>query len=166
MALEFSSAKAGLVTLPMSVLAAICSLLAARTKGIRGPLLLGTGAILLGCLCFLFLDSTSGAVALGTAALLFGIPQGVLSTSIQACVYLQAPANEIGTTAGLQRTSGYLGAIAASSLLGFVYGQRSSDAGFHRLMIVMAALGALLVLTTLFDRTIPKLQTAFPQPTK
>jgi MFS family permease len=162
----FSSAKAGLITLPMSALAAVCSLLAARTKSIRGPLLFGTGSILAGCLCFLFLGSSSGAVVLAIAALLFGIPQGVLSTSIQACVYIQAPASEMGTAAGLQRTSGYIGAIAASSLLGFVFGQRANDAGFHRLMIVMGVLGAFLVITTFFDRTIPELQTAHPQASK
>jgi MFS family permease len=160
----FSSAKAGLITLPMSILAAASSLLAARTKGIRGPILLGTGSILAGCLCFLFLDSTSGAIVLGTALLLFGIPQGVLSTSIQACVYIQAPAGEMGTAAGLQRTSGYIGAIAASSLLGFVYGERPTDEGFHHLMIVMGVLGAALVVTTFFDRTIPTLQSASSPP--
>jgi MFS family permease len=160
----FSSAKAGLVTLPLSVLAAVCSLLAARTKGIRGPLLLGTGSILLGCLCFLFLGSTSGAVVLAVAALFFGIPQGVCSTSIQACVYIQAPAGEIGMASGLQRTSAYIGAIAASSLLGFVYGDHPSDAGFHTLMLVMGGLSAILVVTTFFDRTLPGLRPATTQP--
>ncbi len=160
----FTSTQAGLIILPMSVLAAICSLLAARTKSIRGPLLLGTGAILAGCLCFLFLGSTSGAIAIATAALLFGIPQGVLSTTIQACVYMQAPASEIGTAAGLQRTSGYIGAIGASSLLGFVYGHRANDAGFHRLMLIIAVLAAFLVISTLFDRTIPRLQTHNTRP--
>ncbi len=162
----FSSAKAGLVTLPMSILAGACALLAARTKGIRGPLLLGTAAIVAGCVCFLFLGSTSGAFVLGAAALLFGIPQGVLSTAIQASVYIQAPAGEMGTAAGLQRTSGYIGAIAASSLLGFVYGDRPTDAGFHRLMIVMGVLGAILVVTTFFDRTIPRWQATVPSPPK
>ena len=55
-----------------------------------------------------------------------------------------------------QRTAQYIGAIAAASLLASIYGQRASDHGLHRLAMVTGALGAILFIVTLFDRTIPR----------
>jgi sugar phosphate permease len=81
----------------------------------------------------------------------------MFSTATQAAVYLQAPADEIGTAAGLQRTAGYLGAIAATSLLGALYGKTASDHGLHSVAIVMSVLSACLFVATIFDRTIPRI---------
>jgi sugar phosphate permease len=69
----------------------------------------------------------------------------------QAAVYEQAPATEIATAAGLQRTAGYLGAVAASSLLGFFYGREATTAGLHSLALAMVTLSALLCAGTLLD---------------
>jgi len=74
----------------------------------------------------------------------------------QAAVYIQAPADEIGTAAGLQRTAGYIGAIAATSLLGLMYGKHATDHGLHSLAIVMGVLSAFLFIATIFDRTLPR----------
>ncbi|NED85332.1 MFS transporter, partial [Streptomyces sp. SID11233] len=41
----------------------------------------------------------------------FGIPQGLLGTSNQAAIQQHAPADSIGSAAGLQRTAQYIGAI-------------------------------------------------------
>jgi sugar phosphate permease len=83
---------------------------------------------------------------------MFGVPQGLVSTGNQAAVYAQAPADRIGTASGLQRTFQYVGAIAASSLIGLMYGARASDHGLHELAIAMAVLSALLLLVTFSDR--------------
>ena len=152
----FSSAAAGLVTLPMSLLAAGSSLTGVRTKGLRTPFLISTGAALAGCVGLLFVDSASPVWVVVAAITLFGLPLGAFSTATQAAVYLQAPAEEIGTAAGLQRTAQYIGAIAAASLLASIYGQHASDHGLHSLAAVTGALGAILFVVTLFDRTIPR----------
>jgi hypothetical protein len=70
-------------------------------------------------------------------------------------VYIQAPAEEIGTAAGLQRTAMYVGAMAAASLLAMTYGERATDHGLHSLAAAMGILSALLFIATLFDPTIP-----------
>ncbi len=80
----------------------------------------------------------------------------MFSTATQATIYLQAPAGEIGTAAGLQRTAAYIGAIAATSLLGLMYGARASDAGLHNLALTMGAVTVALFVFTLFDRTLPR----------
>jgi nicotinamidase-related amidase len=156
-AVGLSSAAAGLVTLPMSVVAAVSSLTGVRTKGLRAPFLVSIGAALAGCICLLFVDSGTPIWIIVAAITFFGLPLGTFSTATQAAVYVQAPAAEIGTAAGLQRTAQYIGAIAAASLLASMYGQRASDHGLHSLAAVIGALGAVLFIATLFDRTIPRL---------
>ena len=54
-------------------------------------------------------------------------PTGLTSTATQAAVYIQAPAAEIGTASGLERTATYIGAITSTSLLGIMYGQHATD---------------------------------------
>lgn len=152
----FSSAAAGLVTLPMSLVAAGSSLTGVRTKGLRAPFLISTGAAFAGCVSLLLVHSGSPVWMIGAAITLFGLPLGAFSTATQAAVHLQAPAEEIGTAAGLQRTAQYIGAIAAASLLASIYGQGASDHSLHRLAMVTGALGAILFIVTLFDRTIPR----------
>jgi MFS family permease len=144
----FSSAAAGLVTLPMSLMAAGSSLTGVRTKGLRAPFLISTGAAFAGCVSLLFVHGGSPVWMIGAAITLFGLPLGGFSTATQAAVYLQAPPEEIGTAAGLQRTAQYLGAIAAASLLTLIYGQRASDHGLHSLAMMTGALGAILFIVT------------------
>ncbi|MFG2831261.1 MFS transporter [Streptomyces sp. NPDC048434] len=147
-----SSLQAGLIMLPMSLAAAVCSIVGARTKGIRAPLTLAAACLAVGSAVFLLLHGTGPLVALLCAGALFGIPQGLASTGNQAAVYAQAPADGVGAAAGLQRTAQYLGAITASGLLGLLYGQRASDSGLHQIALIGVVLGLLLFLLTLADR--------------
>ena len=121
----------------MSLLAAGSSLTGVRTKGLRTPFLISTGAALAGCVGLLFVDSASPVWVVVAAITLFGLPLGAFSTATQAAVYLQAQ---------------YIGAIAAASLLASIYGQHASDHGLHSLAAVTGALGAILFVVTLFDR--------------
>jgi MFS family permease len=151
-----SASVAGLVTLPMSLAAAASSFLGGRTKGIRLPFIASMAFMVVGCIV---LGAVSGGAApwiIAAAATLVGLPQGMFSVSTQAAVYIQAPPNEIGAAAGLQRTAFYFGAILAASALGLLYGQHASSRGFLHLTIVMGALSALLLIFTIFDRTLPR----------
>ncbi|QTZ94920.1 MFS transporter [Streptomyces auratus AGR0001] len=149
-----SSFQAGLIMLPMSLAAAVCSLMGARTKGIRAPLTVAAVCLALGSGVFLLLQGASPLVALLCAGALFGIPQGLSSTGNQAAVYAQAPADGVGAAAGLQRTAQYLGAITASSLIGLLYGPRASDSGLHEIALIGIVLGLLLLTLTLADRSL------------
>lgn len=150
----YSSAAAGLLLLPMSVAAMITSLLGARTKGIRAPLTVAAVLLVAGSGVLLLSGHTSPAVALGAAGALFGLPQGLTSTGNQAAVYAQAPPGETGSAAGLQRTSQYLGAITAASLIGLFYGQRATDAGLHEMALTSAVLGVAVLALTVADRSL------------
>jgi nicotinamidase-related amidase/predicted MFS family arabinose efflux permease len=152
----FSSAAAGLVTLPMSVVAAGSTLMGVRTRGLRGPFAASIGAALAGCIGLGVIDSGTSIWIVAAVFMFFGVAMGTFSTATQAAVYVQAPAAEVGAAAGLQRTSQYIGAVAAAGSLGLIYGQRATDHGLHNLALVMGALSAVLFIATLFDRTIPR----------
>jgi MFS family permease len=142
-----SSAKAGFVTMPMSVVAAASSLMGLRTKGLRMPFLVSIGASLAGCIGLLLVDSGTSVWSIAIAVMFFGVPLGTFSTTTQAAVYIQAPAEEIGAAA-LQRTAQYIGAIGAAGLLALMYGQHATDYGLHNLAAVTGVLSALLFIAT------------------
>ncbi|MCX5142646.1 MULTISPECIES: MFS transporter [unclassified Streptomyces] len=150
----YSSGHTGLLMLPMSLAALVCSLLGARTKGIRGPLTLACVLLTAGAgLLFLLSGDTPVAVLL-LAGACFGIPQGLIGTSNQAAVQAHAPPESIGSAAGLQRTAQYIGAITASSLIALAYGQSAGDRGLHLMAGVAAVLGVLLIVLTVTDRAL------------
>lgn len=153
---RYSASAAGLMTLPMSIVAGIGSLLAARTRGLKSPFVMSAVGSLAGCVCLVFIHSDSPVWFVATAAMFFGIPMGMTSTATQTAIYVQAPASEIGTAAGLQRTFAYVGAIFSASLLGIVFGHKPDDGGIHVLAVVMGCVSAFLLVFTVFDWTLPK----------
>ncbi|MGY1438826.1 MFS transporter [Streptomyces reniochalinae] len=150
----FSSFDSGLIMLPMSLAAAVCSLLGARTKGIRGPLTLAAGLLLAGAGTLALAHGGTPLAALLLASVLCGLPQGLAGTSNQAAVARQAPADGVGAAAGLQRTSQYLGAITASSLIALCYGQQADDAGLHLIAVTAGVLSAVVLALTVTDRAL------------
>ncbi|WP_443042962.1 MFS transporter [Streptomyces sp. NBC_00370] len=150
----FSSGYTGLLMLPMSVAALVCSLLGARTKGIRGPLALAAVLLAVGASVLAFVGGQTPLAVLLLVGACFGVPQGLIGTSNQAAVQAYAPPEEIGSAAGLQRTAQYIGAIAASSLIALAYGRRASDSGLHLMAGVSAGLGVLLIILTFTDRAL------------
>ncbi len=140
--------------LPMSVAALVCSLLGARTKGIRGPLVLACVLLTAGSGLLFLLNGDTPVAVLLLAGACFGIPQGLIGTSNQAAVQAYAPPESIGSAAGLQRTAQYIGAITASSLIALAYGASAGDHGLHLMAGVAAVLGVLLVVLTVTDRAL------------
>lgn len=150
----YSSGHTGLLMLPMSLAALVCSLLGARTKGIRGPLALACVLLTVGSAVLVFLSGSAPLAVLLLAGACFGIPQGLIGTSNQAAVQAYAPPESIGSAAGLQRTAQYIGAITASSLIALAYGRSASDSGLHLMAAVSVVLGLLLIVLTVTDRAL------------
>jgi sugar phosphate permease len=152
----YSPGDAGLLTLPLSITAGICSVLGARTEGVRGPFILVAVSGLAGSLCLTCLHSGSPIWLIGTAAAFFGITLGLGANPTQTIIFLQSPKAEMGVTAGLQRTFTYFGAIGAANLLAVIYGAHATDQSFHALGQVMTVVSAFLLLFILLDRTLPR----------
>jgi MFS family permease len=144
----------GLVTLPMAVVAAVSAAAVAPRALVRGPMLLGTLAMIGGTIAMVTLHAATPVVVIVLVTLVLGLPQGLGSVTNQTVLYHQSPAERMGSASGLLRTSQYIGAIVQSSLVGFVFGARADDTGLHRLAVILGALGVVLFVITVTDRAV------------
>ncbi|MCQ4204166.1 MFS transporter [Streptomyces coelicoflavus] len=145
---------AGLVQMPMFLLAIGVSIVSGRSTGVRGKLLLGAAGQIVACLVILTLTGDSPLWTLLLVALVFGVPQGLNNLALQNSVYFQADPERTASSAGLLRTFAYIGSMVASSATAASFGQHADTGGLHRLAWVMLGAGVLFLLLTLFDRTL------------
>lgn len=146
--------RAGLVQIPMFLLAIGVSIVSGRRQGIRGKLLVGAAGQIVACVVMLTLTGTSPLWTLLLVALIFGVPQGLNSLALQNSVYFQADPERTASSAGLLRTFAYVGSMIASSATGASFGRRADTGGMHQLAWVMLAAGVLYLLLTVSDRTL------------
>ncbi|WP_055590851.1 MFS transporter [Streptacidiphilus griseoplanus] len=145
---------AGLVQIPMFLMAIGVSVVSGRRSGVRGKLLLGAAGQIAACLVLLTLTGRSPVWTLVGVALIFGVPQGLNNLALQNSVYFQADPERTASSAGLLRTFAYIGSMVASSATAASFGQRADTGGMHQLAWVMLGAGVLYLLLTLFDRTL------------
>jgi nicotinamidase-related amidase len=119
--------------------------------------------IVLGSVAALFLTSGSPVIAVIGVTALFGVMSGIASLANQTALYQQSPAQTLGTASGLLRTFGYVGSIASATITGIAFHTRVSDSGLHHVSLILIAIGAVVLLMTVFDRQLkPTGQTASP----
>ncbi len=152
----YSSDVAGYMQLPAAIVAGVASFLIARKTAVRGPLIVAAVVPIVGGLLLLLLHTGSPVFLLVLAPALFGVPQALASVSNQAALYRVVPAEYIGTAAGLSRTSVYIGAIGASSLIGGVFGQAPTTPDLHLLAWVIVGVAVLLSVLTIADRALSR----------
>ncbi|WP_225097607.1 MFS transporter [Streptomyces sp. CoH27] len=157
-----SASTAGLLLLPQSAAALVVSALSGRREAVRSKLLVGSVLQVAGCALLLLVRAGSPLWLLLVAGAVLGVPQGLLGLATQNALYRQAAPERIASAAGLLRTFGYLGALAASAATAGFYPHRADTAGLHGLALFMLAGSALLLATTLPDRSLGRLT---PTPT-
>jgi MFS family permease len=145
---------AGLVQIPMFLVAIGVSIVSGRSKGVRGKLLVGALGQVVACAVMLTLTGDSPVWMLVLVALIFGVPQGLNSLGLQNSVYFQADPERIASSAGLLRTFAYVGSMIASSTAAASFGQRADTGGMHHLAWIMLGAGVLYLLLNVFDRTL------------
>ncbi len=150
----YSSDAAGYIQLPAAIVAGVASFLVARKTAVRGPLIAAAVVPIVGGLLLLLLDSGSPVALLVLTPALFGVPQAFASVSNQAALYRVVPAEYIGTAAGLSRTSVYIGAIGASSLIGGVFGTAPTTPDLHVLAWVIVGVAVAASVLTIADRAL------------
>ncbi|MGW5723727.1 MFS transporter [Amycolatopsis sp. NPDC003865] len=151
-----SAAQAGLATLPLFATGILVSLVSGRREQVRAKLVVAALGQLAGCALLLTLDPAAPVWLLVVVALVAGVPQGLNSLALQNSVYRQANPADIGASAGLLRTSGYLGAIVSSALQGAFYGPAAETGGLHDLALLLLGVGAVFLAVTVFDRSLSK----------
>lgn len=149
-----SASQAGLVQLPLFATAIVVSTLTGRRQAVRGKLLVGAVGQVTACALLLLLSDGSPVWVLPAVMIVLGVPQGLNSLALQNAVYHQADAERIGSSAGLLRTFGYLGAITASAANGAFFGQRADTGGLHHLAWFMLAASVLFLVLTVVDRSL------------
>ncbi|AKA07902.1 MFS transporter [Streptomyces noursei] len=154
---------AGLVQIPMFLMAIGVSVVSGRRPGVRGKLLVGAVGQIVACLVMLTLSGRSPLWTLLLVALVFGIPQGLNNLALQNSVYFQADPERTASSAGLLRTFAYIGSMVASSATAASFGRRVDTGGMHHLAWVMLGAGVLYLLLTVFDRTLGRAMTPTAQ---
>jgi MFS family permease len=154
-----SAAGAGLVMVPSFAVAAVVSALAARHSRVWPLLVAGAVALAAGSAGLLLLTGRSPLWLLLAVSVVFGAQNGINVVTNQTAMYAQAPADSTGTAAGMLRTFMYLGAIASASLISLSFGHAATDAGLHRLAVILTIAAAALLAVTFADR---ELATARP----
>ncbi len=152
---HLSPLAVGLILLPLSGLSIVIARIASTRGWVRWPLMIGAIALILTGGVMLLIDGSSSVLVLIGMTMLFGVTNGFSGFANQTALYVQAPAETIAVASGLYRTFGYIGAIFSSSLISITFGARVTDAGFHRLAIVVVGIGVLSLLLTALDRRIP-----------
>ena len=155
-----SASQTGLVQVPLFTTAIVVSTLTGRRQAVRAKLLVGAVGQIAACTLLLFLHAASPVWMLLAVVVVLGVPQGLNSLALQNAVYHQADADRIGASAGLLRTSGYLGAIVASAANGAFFAQRADTGGLHHLAWFLVAVSSLFLLVTVTDRSLRRIGTS------
>jgi MFS family permease len=145
---------AGLVQIPMFLVAIVVSITTGRRRGVRGKLLAGALGQIAACVLMLVLTAGSPLWMLLLIAVVFGVPQGAAGLALQNSVYHQADPGRTGSSAGLLRTFAYVGSMVASATTAVAFGPHAGTAGMHTLAWVMLAAAVLFLLVTLADRSL------------
>ena len=147
-----SAVDTGFLMVPSFVVAAVVSALAARHSRVWQLLVAGAAALAAGSAGLLLLTGHSPLWLLLAISVVFGAQNGLNIVTNQTAMYAQAPADSTGTAAGMLRTFMYLGAIASASLISLSFGHAATDAGLHRLAVILTVAAAALLAVTLADR--------------
>jgi len=156
---HLSGYQAGLMLIPMGVLSAVIARVVSRfTSRLRQSLMVAAVTLVVGAIGMLFLTSHSSLAAVICVSIVFGLVAGFGNVTNQTVLYVEAPAEKVGTASGLLRTFGYIGSIAAATITGVAFRARVSDAGLHLVAVILIGTGLIVLLLTLCDR-----QLAVPQ---
>ncbi|MFF3872806.1 MFS transporter [Streptomyces sp. NPDC001978] len=151
------ASTAGLALVPLSVSALTVSTLTGRREAVRAKLVAGSLLQLVGCGALLLVHSGSPVWLLLAVGAVLGVPQGLIGLAAQTALYRQADPARIASAAGLLRTFMYLGALGASAATAAFFPHRADTAGLHGLALFLVAGSALLLATTLVDRSLGSL---------
>lgn len=149
-----SASAAGLILLPMFGTGIVVAAVTGRRQAVRGKLVAGSLCQLIAIVLLFALDNDSPLWLPILIALILGIPQGLNNLANQNALYFQAEPGRIAASAGLFRTFGYLGAIAASAATGAFFGATADTAGLHHLALFLTGVAVLFLALTLADRSL------------
>ena len=158
-----SAYEAGLLLIPMGVLSVVSARVASRRRAIHRSLIAGALFMLAGAVATLFLNSHSPIIAIVVVTALFGLTSGSSNVTNQTALYREAPPETVGTAAGLLRTFGYVGSIAASTITGVAFRTHVDDGALHHVSLILIGIGVVVLLMTVLDRELARADDVGPR---
>lgn len=155
----FGSTMAGLLVLPLAIVAIGSTATANQVYLRRGPracLAIGSVGLALGGAAMMLFASqdTPVGVLLAIAAVL-GIPNAFNNIGNQNIVNAVTSLDEVGSALGTYRTVQYLGANLAAIAVEALAGTTVTDVGVHRVGALIAVIGVVLVAAVAVSRSLP-----------
>ena len=150
----FGPEQAGLLIVPTFLTAMVLAATTGRRPQVRGKLLVGGLAQVGAAVCLLLVGDATPAYALVGVAILVGVPQGLLNLANQNALYHQADPGRTASSAGLLRTSMYVGALLSAAAVGACLHDGATTVGLHRLGVATVVVATLALLLTLADRSL------------
>lgn len=160
----YGSSAAGLIIVPMGVVAAFVSLRVSRHNLVRSSMVAAGGAMIVGGTLMAVLGAGQLPLLALVVSLLFGVTIGGCMSGSQLALYAQAAPGRIGSASGLLRTFTYLGSIGASVISGVVFQREVTDPGLHLMGWIVAALGMVVVVMAVADRSLKPAGSCAPSP--
>lgn len=149
-----SPTVAGLVLLPMFVVAIVVSTITGRHPRVRAKLLVGGATLVTACALLLVVHAGTPVAALAGLSAVVGVPQGLNSLGNQNAMYHQADPARVAASAGLLRTFSYLGAMLAAAAGGVLFGHGADTDGLHELAWLMLGCAVLFLVASVVDRSL------------
>jgi MFS family permease len=150
-----SETESGLLLLPMTLVSGLVIFPISRRNLIRGPVVAAALTCLIASAGVLLLNASAWIGWIIVITIVFGVAMGAAGAGNQTALYVQAPAEQLGTASGLLRTFGYVGSIASSAITGIVFHSHVTDHGVHLIAWILIGVSAALVVTTIADRALP-----------
>jgi sugar phosphate permease len=141
----------------LSVAAMLITLITGRKPQVRGKLVAGSILLVAATAVPQFVDGQTGISLLVLVGVLAGLPQGLNGLANQNALYYQADPARIGSSAGLLRTCGYLGALIAAAANAHFFQHGATTSGLHELLLFLFVISCLLVLVTVSDRSLARI---------
>ncbi|WP_206881625.1 MFS transporter [Alicyclobacillus mali (ex Roth et al. 2021)] len=148
----FNSQETGLIMLAVAGFSLITAPITGRwvaRSGSRPPLILAALFMTAGSLLMLTLHTASPVWWLCVVLSVLGLSNGFNNVGLQTALFAASPREVISTASGLFQMSRYMGTILSTVVLGLLFGARLTTSALHILAVVLACLGALVLVMSL-----------------
>lgn len=149
---HFDTQQTGLLMLCIAGFSLITSPITGRwvnRSGSRPPLLLAAVCMVVGSVLYLTIRTHSPVGWLIVVLSVLGLSNGFNNVGLQTALFRVSPKDVISTASGLFQMARYMGTILSTIVLGLAFGAHISTSELHKLAIVLACLGVIVLVMSL-----------------
>jgi MFS family permease len=140
--------ETGMIMFPLSVMSALSVFMLSKSNNLFKTNVISLVFMVLACMSLFFLNSSSVIFVIVLIVMLVGVAIGTNSLTNQSSLSAEAPADKTGSSFGLYRTFGYIGAIVSGAQMKTIFHTGATDHSFR--LINWYILASCVVLIVLF----------------